>query len=264
MIKEKYHSNLKILSELPSGSPVNLVLSGGAEKGVAHLVLLEKLEELGIPIAHISACSAGSLVAAMYASGMRPQEILYFFKTTELFKYSWITLKKPGIFNSYNYSNLLEGKVATTFEALDIPITISTTNLNKGCTQYFNKGALIKPVLASCAIPGLFNPIRIEGELYSDGGVLDNFPIDPFKDSKLPLIGSYVDYPSEKTNTELNSTFKVISHASKLLMLSSEEHKFFSTTLTVCFPLGEFSGFTMKEVPEIYNSAKDYLEKSLA
>ncbi|MGQ3678263.1 MAG: patatin-like phospholipase family protein [Tenacibaculum sp.] len=263
MIKEKYRCSLEKIKSLDTKVPINLVLSGGAEKGVAHIALLETLEELNIKINAISACSAGSLVGAMYASGMRPQEILNFFKTTEIFQFSWITIAKPGIFNSSNYAKLIEDKIKPTFEELKIPLTVSTTNLNKGTTQYFHEGDLLKPVLASCALPGLFNPVKIDGMLYSDGGIIDNFPTTPFKESEYPVIGSYVVYPSEKTNEELNTTLKVLAHTSKLLMLSSEEYKFFNTHATVCFPLGEFSGFSTKEVDAIYKTAKKYIEEKI-
>lgn len=261
MIKKGYKCELHKLKNLDSNIPINLVLSGGGEKGVAHIALLEKLEELNIKINHIAACSAGSLVASMYASGMRPQEMLDFFKTTDIFQYSWLALGKPGIFNSSNYAKLIEGNIKSNFEDLNIPITLSTTNLNKGVTQYFYSGNLLKPVLASCAIPGLFNPIAMGEYMYSDGGLLDNFPIDPFKESEYPIIGSYVTFPSKRENNELNSTFKVLTHAAKLLMLASEEHKFFNTYATVCFPLGKFSGYDIKEVSKIYNTAKDYINK---
>lgn len=260
MIKEKYKCSIEKIENLDRKVPINLVLSGGAEKGVAHIALLEKLEELNIKINAISACSSGSLVGSMYASGMRPQEILHFFKTTEIFQFSWITIAKPGIFNSSNYARLIDNKIKTTFEELKIPLIISTTNLNKGTTEYFNEGDLLNPVLASCALPGLFNPVRIGGMLYSDGGIIDNFPTTPFKDSEYPIVGSYVVYPSEKTSEELNTTLKVLAHTSKLLMLSSEEHKFFETYATICFPLGEFSGFSTKEVDSIYKAAKKYID----
>ncbi|WP_440121494.1 patatin-like phospholipase family protein [Tenacibaculum sp. Ill] len=263
MIKEKYQCSLEKIKNLDTNVPINLVLSGGAEKGVAHIALLEKLEELNIKINAISACSSGSLVGSMYASGMRPKEILNFFKTTEIFQFTWITIAKPGIFNSSNYARLIKDKIKPTFEELEIPLTVSTTNLNKGTTEYFHDGELLKPVLASCALPGLFNPVKINDMLYSDGGIIDNFPTNPFKDSEYPIVGSYVVYPSEKTSEELNTTLKVLAHTSKLLMLSSEEHKFFKTYATICFPLGEFSGFSTKEVDAIYKTAKEYINGKL-
>ncbi len=263
MIKESYECSIDKLSKLDSNVPINLVLSGGGEKGVAHIALLEALEERNIKIHAISACSAGSLVGSMYASGVSTKEILAFFKKTDIFQYSWITFAKAGIFNSDNYAKLLNGKIKDTFEELSIPLYLSTTNLNKGVTHYFREGDLRKPVLASCAIPGLFNPIDINGELYSDGGVLDNFPITPFKGSEYPVIGSYVVYPSVKKNKDLSSTLKVLEHSFKLLSLSSEEYKFFKTFATVCFPLEDYSSFDKKEVNKIYKAAKNYLNERL-
>lgn len=76
--------------------PVHVVLSGGGEKGVAHIAFLKKLELLGIRIHSISASSAGTLVGGMYASGLSTQEILNFFLETPLFRYSWLNTSRPG------------------------------------------------------------------------------------------------------------------------------------------------------------------------
>ncbi len=263
MIIKPFNCSIGKLNELTPDTPVNLVLSGGGEKGVAHIAFIEALKERNIKINAISACSAGSLVGSMYASGLSTEEMLDFFRTTDIFQYSWITFAKAGIFDSSNYLRLIKNKIKPTFEELHTPLYVSTTNLNRGATHYFSQGELLKPVLASCAIPGLFNPVEINGELYSDGGILDNFPLMPFKKSEHPVIGSYVVYPSVKTNDKLNSTLNVLEHSFKLLSLASEEYKFFKTYATACFPLDEFSGFSKKEVDDIYQKAKEYIEEKL-
>ncbi len=79
MIKESYKCSIDNLNKLDKSVPINLVLSGGGEKGVAHISLLEELEKRNIKINSISACSAGSLVGSMYASGVSAKEILTFF-----------------------------------------------------------------------------------------------------------------------------------------------------------------------------------------
>ncbi|PIE50267.1 MAG: hypothetical protein CSA38_04240 [Flavobacteriales bacterium] len=259
----KYTCKIKELQKLKSDIPINLVLSGGAERGVAHIALLEKLEEMNIKINAISGASAGSLVGVMYASGKTPKEILNFFQSHELFQFSWISLAKRGVFNAEKYASLLEPHIKSRFEDLEIPLTVCATNLNEGVTEYFNKGHILKPILASCAVPGLFNPIEINNKLYSDGGVLDNFPVTPFKDSLHPVVGSSVFATSKKKNKELNTAFKIISHTFKLSSEASEEHKLNQTFATVCFPLDEFSGFDAKEVDAIYTKAKQYIEKNI-
>ncbi len=258
--KAPYHSDLKKLHNLKAGEAVDLVLSGGGEKGVAHLVLLEKLIEKKVKINSISACSAGSLVGSMFASGISTKDILKFFQETDIFQYTWLTFKKPGIFDSYNYANFLKGRIKPTFEELNIPLYVNATNMQKGYARYFNTGNLINPVLASCAIPGIFNPVEIDGELYSDGGVMDNFPLEPFRSSTLKVIGSFLSYPEQRTKKDLSSTLKVVNQATKLISLSNEEHKFHQTYLTVCFPVDQYSGYKKTDVDKIYEEATEHLK----
>lgn len=259
--RKPYKSDLSKLSELKAGEKVNLVLGGGGEKGVAHVALLEKLEEKKIVVNRISGCSAGALVGSMYASGIATKDILKFFQDTDILQFGWFTFKKPGIFDSYNYANFLKGRIKDTFEELEIPLTVNATNIQKGYVRYYDSGDLIQPVLASCSIPGIFNPISIGEELYSDGGVMDNFPLEPLKKIEEKIIGSYLSYPEKRSKNELNSTLKVLNQARKLFTLANEEHKFHETYLTVCFPVEHLSIYKKSEVDKIYKIAKDYLSK---
>ncbi|WP_405604709.1 patatin-like phospholipase family protein [Polaribacter sp. Asnod1-A03] len=247
------------LHKLNKNTPINLVLSGGGVKCAAHLAILEKIEELGLTINAISGSSGGALVASLYASGVSTQEILSIFKKTSLFKFSFFSIKKAGIFDTILFKSIIENQIKAKFTELDIPIYIVASNMQNGKPRYFSKGKLLKPVLASCAIPGIFSPIKINKILYSDGGIIDNFPVKPFLASDLPIIGSYVSEPSVKTAQELNTTLKVITQATYLRAHSAESFKFDFTKTTISFPLSTFSGLDNKEAEKIYNSAKEYL-----
>ena len=83
---------------LAKGNPINIVLSGGGAKTVGHLAVLELLEQHQIPIHSISGSSAGAIIAAMYASGRKTQEIMEFFKSTSLFRYTWMNPLKRWSF----------------------------------------------------------------------------------------------------------------------------------------------------------------------
>lgn len=251
---------LSALEKIPANTEINLVLSGGGEKGIAHAVLLEKIEELGLKIKAISASSAGALVGSMYASGRTPQEIVRFFRETPLFQYSWMDLRKPGIFKSNNYAQLVEPYIEKRFSQLQIPLIITTTNLERGETHYHSKGNLIKPLLASCAFPGIFSPIKINGKLHCDGGIMDNFPIKPFLEEETPIVGSYLSLPDNKGEKELNTIIKLTTHATNLKSYSAEKHKFSKTVYTAQFPLGKFNSFNTKEADGIYQTAVDFLK----
>jgi NTE family protein len=83
--------------------------------------------------------------------------------------------------------------VARTFEELKMPLYVSATDLNNGKAEYFSKGDLFDPVIASASIPVLFQPVIINNIQYVDGGVLDNLPIKPIENKCRILIGSFVN-----------------------------------------------------------------------
>ena len=221
-------------------TPINLVLGGGGVRGVAHIALLEFLEKRAVKINAISGSSAGALVGALYSSGLKTEEILDFFKTTPIFRYTWLNPLKAGIFDSEKYALVLEDNVKSNFEDLEIPLTITATNIEKNKAVYFNRGKMIPSLLASCAIPAVFSPVSIDGELYSDGGVMDNFPISPFLDQSHPMIGSYVSQPDTKSSKDLNSILKVTNHTNSILLHAANAYKFEKTYSTIKFPIGHF------------------------
>lgn len=249
------------LQALDTNTPINVVLSGGGVKCVAHIALLEEIEKLGLTINAISGSSGGALVGAMYASGMPTKEILKVFKNTQLFRITFFSLTKAGLFDTFQFTTVLEKRIKSKFSELQIPLYVVASNMEEGKPRYFKKGKLLKPVLASCAIPGIFTPIKINNVLYADGGVLDNFPIKPFKNSKLPVVGSYVSDPPKRTKEQLNSTLKVLVQATLLMAQSAESFKFKSVTILFRFPLSKYTGMDNKQAEKIYKSAKEYLHK---
>ncbi len=262
MEKEVYPV-LQLDSLVKKGVAVNLVLSGGGVKAVVHIALIEYLESIGIKIASISGSSAGSLVGALYGSGMRPQEILEFFKTAPIFKYNWLNPMKAGIFDSEKLATILEDKLIRQFEDLQVPLTVAASNIERNTAVSFDEGDLTKPLLASCAFPAVFSPVSIDGELYSDAGVTDNFPIQPFTGQRLPIIGSYVCKPSPKSSQELNSILKISQHANSLLIYSANTHKFEQTFATVEFSMDKYGVFDTKSIDHIYEDAKAYLDEQV-
>ncbi len=259
MKQDIYTESISKLNALKPGTLVNLVLSGGGEKGIAHVALLEKLEDLQLKINAISATSAGSLVGTMYASGMRFQEIIEFFTQTPLFKYSWLNPLNAGFFKSEKYEVYLKEHVKSNFEDLPFPMYVAATNMEDGECNYFHRGPLIKPIIASCAVPGIFSPVEIDGKLYSDGGVMDNFPIFPFRQDPLPIIGSYVVAPKMIDRKGLDNPIKVTSRSASLMGFALNRPKFFETYLTVVHQIRDYGIFDQKQGHQIYKKARQAL-----
>lgn len=238
-----------------------IVLSGGGVKGIGHIAYLERLEELGIRPDVISGTSSGALIGAMYAAGHRPKDIVQFFKSTSFFKMKWLTRKKPGIFDSISYINLVKEHLPERFEDLDIPIFVTAVNIADCCLQYFHQGELYTPLIASCAVPFLISPVEMGDKMFGDGGIMDNFPITPIKDQTEMLIGCYGSRPVQKDRNQLNSTLRVMNHAYELLMYANNAYKFTSTRNTTILPLSDFGSFNTAEVDDIYKASKAYLSK---
>ncbi len=162
------------------GERVALVLSGGGARGAAHVGVLKVLESYGIKPAFIVGTSAGSIVGAAYSTGISPDEMLEiftkeektFFKLSHLRSFSERTMTQimRSIFTKYLPFNELENT--------KIPLYINATDVKRCERCIFSTGDLIELVLASSAIPFLFDPISYEDYILVDGGVIDNFCVD--------------------------------------------------------------------------------------
>ena len=159
---------------------VGLVLSGGGARGAAHIGVLHALNENDIYPSHISGPSAGALIGALYCAGFSPIEILELSKNNTFLKIFKIGLINKSLTEMTHLKEFLHQVIKNdSFENLKTPLHISVTNLNSGTYEIISKGMLIDSILASCAIPLLFKPVAMNGNLYVDGGVLNNLPIEP-------------------------------------------------------------------------------------
>jgi NTE family protein len=171
---------------------LGLVLSGGGALGITHIGVLKSLLEHGFYPDVVSGTSAGSIVATLYAAGKSPDEMIDFIKEvkiTKLFRLSGIPKPAGMIANTYLRERLEEIVGEDSFEALQKKLFVCATNLNKGKAVIFSQGSLFDAVVASCSVPMIFKPIEINGDLYVDGGVTNNLPVQPVRDLCEVVIG---------------------------------------------------------------------------
>ncbi|MEO1608744.1 MAG: patatin-like phospholipase family protein [Pseudomonadota bacterium] len=173
---------------------IGLCLGGGGARGLAHILILEVFDELGIRPAAIAGTSIGALLGAAYASGLSATYIrslaeetlsARFDLITQLFSARTPPLQK--IFSVFPMRSalldplalldlILPKQMAATFEELEIPTKIMATNLAAREPHIFSEGGLRQALAASIAIPGLFSPVDVNGELFADGGIVDPLP----------------------------------------------------------------------------------------
>lgn len=190
---------------------IGLVLSGGGVKAIAHIGFIKVLLENNVIPTRVSGTSAGALVSALYANGYSPEQMISFFKQTPLFKFSLYAINKPGLMDSAKYAEFFEDFFPkNSFEDLKYPLTVTATDLLSGKLTYFNEGELIKPLIASSALPPVFSPIEINNKWYCDGGVLNNFPVEPIKNNCDVVLGSFVNPITEINKEDINSSLKLL------------------------------------------------------
>ncbi|PHN08478.1 patatin-like phospholipase family protein [Flavilitoribacter nigricans] len=196
---------------MENGKKIGISLSGGGARGIAHIGVLKALEEHNIHPDVIVGCSAGSIVGALYAAGMPTDTMLDFIKDSSLWKLVSLRLPGGGL-NKLDYLKQRLGECIDedSFEGLKKPLHLAIANLNTGKLEIRNTGTLFSIIQASCAIPLVFEPIDIDGELYVDGGALCNMPVTPLKDVTDFTIGVNV-MPRIKATKASVSTMRGIA-----------------------------------------------------
>jgi NTE family protein len=177
---------------------VGIALGGGGVRGLAHVSILQVLDDLQMRPAVISGTSMGAIVGALYASGMSAREIRdnierrfilkndtwrdVIEKREDLLK--WVSAFKPdfsgsGLINAQGILNFLLDQIKVgSFEDLEIPLLVVAADYWSAEEVIFERGELLPAIRASMAVPGVFSPISIEGRVLVDGGVVNLVPYD--------------------------------------------------------------------------------------
>ncbi len=173
---------------------IELILSGGAARGVVHIGVIKAIEELGIKIKSISGVSAGAIVGTFYSAGYKPGEMMKILRNINWF--SILRPKLPGLgFFSFAKAEkkLMEYIKYEKLEDLPSKLIICSLDIKTGETLYFEKGDLIPVLLGSCALPGIFEPVEYGEYLLVDGGITNNLPVEPLVKSDLLKVGVEVN-----------------------------------------------------------------------
>ncbi len=157
---------------------IGVALSGGGAKGFGHLGVLMAFESFGVMPEILSGVSAGSIAASLYGAGLTPKEIIECFASTHKFgDFTEFGIPKNGLFRLTKFARLLESWLPVKYiEDMKIPTIICATNFDKGTSTGWSRGEIVPRVIASCSIPIIFHPVKIDGVHYVDGGVLRNLP----------------------------------------------------------------------------------------
>ncbi|MBQ5577516.1 MAG: patatin-like phospholipase family protein [Prevotella sp.] len=177
-----------LLTSLAQDHPkVGLVLGGGGAKGAAEIGVLKYIEEAGVHIDYIVGTSIGSIIGGLYSVGYRSQQLDSLFVNTD-----WENIFSESIAGTQQISNvfsdLLNLPDSVDFDSLPIPYRCVATDIINTEEVILQRGNLARAMRASMSIPGAFKPVKWEGKLLVDGGMLNNLPVDIAKKMGADII----------------------------------------------------------------------------
>ena len=191
---------------------LGLALGGGAARGFAHIGVLQVLEEEGIKPQMVVGTSAGSVVASFYASGKTGQQLQWLADTMDESQFTdWANpftgrgMLRGEALGKYINSQLNGMKI----EDMKLPLGIVATDLRTGDGVLFRRGDVATAVRASSAVPSVFEPVRIAGKDYVDGGLVSPVPVRYAKQMGADLVLA-IDISSRPEDAKTSDMLKVL------------------------------------------------------
>jgi NTE family protein len=162
---------------------IGIALGGGFARGIAHIGILKVLEEENIPISFVAGTSVGALIGAIYCSGASAAEMEEIACRVRFRDFARWTISRYGFASNRRMAGLLNSVLKVkTFEQLRIPLAVAATDFASGTGVVFRNGDLVETVRASCAYPGMFEPIRIDNKILVDGMLAHPVPTKPLRE----------------------------------------------------------------------------------
>jgi len=270
------------------GPKVGIALGAGGAKGVAHVPMLEALDELGVTPHRVAGCSIGAVMGALYCSGLsgrdirdklerlavtRSDTVREVFADKKLGR--WMSMINPdfrrsGLIKSEAImAELCENRACETFEDLAVPLAVVATDFRRGAPVVLDSGPLKPAVQASMALPGLFTPVELDGRVLIDGGTVNPVPYDVLMDSCDIVIAVDINSGSAADPDELPGYFSTIFASVQIMQRAIVEHELRARPPHIYIQpdLRQFRTLHYYKADEIYRqakTAKDQLKRRLA
>ncbi len=239
---------------------LGLSLSGGAMRGLAHIGVLQALEDNNIRTDYISGTSIGSFAAALYAFGIPMNEIRRVGKSITPIKISKLKLSRYALFSNEELGRLIQAKIGRSkIEESLIPLAIIAVDIATGEKVVLRKGEVAPAVMASNAVPGLYRPIYIDGRMMVDGGIAEDVPISPLKPMGADVIVA-VNLSAERQYKTPNDIIDIIFNAIEIAINENTKFQVRQADVIIEPQLSRFPRMDVRKVDELiaegYRSTK--------
>jgi NTE family protein len=229
------------------------------------------LQEIGIQFNQIAGTSAGAITGALIAQGYSPDESLKIIESSSFVRHLRPAWNRMGLLRIDTAVDLYKKYIPhDSFEGLQIPLHVLAVDLNDGEQVVFEQGELIRPVLASCCLPGMFEPMLINKRQFVDGGVLNNLPVEIIENKVDAIIGSHCNVLGPRK--PVTSMRGVIERSLVLAVQSKTKERFAKCTVLIEPPqLAQYGTMDISKARELFRIGYQHtrsmavqIEKSLA
>ena len=246
-------------SETARGSlpRIGLALSGGFARGIAHVGVLRIFERHGIPIHCITGVSAGSVVAAAYASGACSDEIADAACSVRFGDVARWSLSRMGFVVSKRMTRFLQRLLKhDRFEDMPTPLGVGATDLCTGQSVFFrDTGDVFLPIRASCSYPGLFQPVRSGGHVLVDGAITIGIPAQLARELGATHVVS-VHLPAPPGGKAPADVFQVIRRCFQIMQVRTEDAWRQVSDLVITPDLRDIAWDEFESAPELVRAGE--------
>ena len=246
---------------------LGVALSGGGARGFAHVGALQAIEEAGLKPDVIAGVSAGSVVAVLYAAGIPLDEMPKLFDKKNFNDFVTMRMGNGGLMRIDKFKKFIMQAIAKAgdfrnIEDLPLATFIGATDIDNGHAVAFDRGPIGDCMIASCSIPIIFKPVKIDGVSYVDGGVLRNHPAWIIRDKCKRLIGINVSPMRLSGNT--SSIIDVAMRTYNLMAKANQNADMDLCDISVTTPeIAHYKVFNLKNINSVFISGYIHARKSL-
>ncbi len=247
-VKKPQNNVFPIKNAPADGIQLALVLSGGASRGLAHVGVIKVLQEENIPVDLVIGTSMGAIVGAMYASGMKAEDIEIFAgqaidKSFRLLNLQVFSRERFGLLDFSPFQTVLTKHLPVQrIEEFPIIFAAVATDLNTGNQVIFTEGPAITALSATAAVPGIFSPVQHNEHWLVDGGLVNNLPADIAHDWDADVIIA-VNAMKEPDNFQPDGYFDIIAGCIHVIISKTGKANESFADILITPSVGDFSFF---------------------
>ena len=228
-----------------------IVFSGGGVRGLAYIGVMRALKEAGIDFDYVAGTSIGSFVAAMYAAGISVDEMekkALSIKQKDFHNAKFFVLPSKTSKFEKIVEEMLSGY---SFENLKKPLCICAVDVKTGKEEHIRSGNLVKAIVGSCAVPGVFEPVDFGDKRLVDGGLLNNIPADALREMGVDIVISLDINPNRGYGTDSTKILDLLKASLRILMTSNAVNGYIHSDYIIKIDLNDFSQLKISDTKEL-------------